>query len=455
MKTKKETKEKREKREKYSKADFLKEITKVFKLLDRPFTRREYDEVANIHSRLLEKRFGSWNNALRESGLIEKFKGFLEIKKEIKDFNPQEKVKAEWKEEKENLVKKAEERQVKWMKNHLYKMELLQNILTESISKAAPPMVEVQPLKIVKLKESKNNNHVTLWFEFSDLQLGTNITSEEMGGINKHNWIIWQEKLKIWTTKVIEKIARYQTQYIIDHVIIAGLGDFVEGVDIFKGQEWKVDKNLVDQTIYGANDTAAAFIEIFLTYPDINFQVLEVFGNHGRIGRKGEQPYSCSMDKVYLRMIEMQLRAVHQIKNYTWHQNEAWFYLINLYGWNHLLLHGDQGMGGVWSSRPTINGLEKGVVRWSQMLQQHIHFLHIGHFHQEASLSFNRSNLLINGSFIGTSDFAAKIMVASSIPTQVMHVFEPNIGLSQTERIYLTETKDNGAIEPIKPGLVL
>ena len=87
----------------------------------------------------------------------------------------------------------------------------------------------------------------------------------------------------------------------------------------------------------------------------------------------------------------------------------------------------------------TVNGLEKGITRYNQMLQQQIHFLHCGHFHNDWQLSFNMSQILINGSFIGTSNFSATQMVASSPPIQVLHVFEPRIGLAKTERIYLNE----------------
>ena len=425
--------------EKYSKADFLKEISRVFKLLDRPFTRREYDEIANIHSRLIEKRFGSWNNALKESGLIEKFKGFLEIKQEIKEFNPQEKVKSEWKEEKEKLIRKAEERQVKWMRDQSAKKDIILEMLADTLKRAEPPVVDIHPIRIEKYKPK--SKHCTLWLEFSDTQLGTCFSLEDMGGINRHDWSVWKEKLKSWKNQVIDLINDYKSSYIIDHVIISILGDLVEGLDIFKGQTWQVDRHVVDQAIFGANDTAAAFIEIFLTHPDIDFQVMQVFGNHGRLGRKGEFPFSCSMDRVFLHMLHLQIEAVG-ITNCVWHKNDCWYWFTEIYGWNHLLLHGDQGMGGLWSGRPTINSLEKGLSRWNQILQNNIHFIHIGHFHNSSTWSFNSSQMLINGSFIGTSPFSATQMLASSPAEQIYHVLTPECGLVSSGHIYLDKAHE-------------
>jgi hypothetical protein len=430
----------------YSKADVGKELMRVFKVLNRPFSRREYNELGNIPSRTVERYYGSWTRAIEELGLAGKFKKFKDVEQEVKTFNPDAEVAASWKKEKEELVERAEERKNKWLRQHVLKIDVLREMLEETLSKADPPVVDVHPIRIERRRSNDGKKHVTLWFEFSDLQLGTLITSEEMGGINKHNWVIWKDKLQIWKDQVIEKVAEYKEQYVVDQVVVACLGDMVEGVDIFKGQAWQVDRHVVDQAIYGANDTAAAFIEIFMTHPDVQFHVLEVFGNHGRIGKKGENPYSCSMDKVFQRMTALQVTAAG-VKNFKWHENEAWFFFVEIYGWHHLLLHGDQGMSGLWSSRPTINGLEKGVVRYNQMMQQQIHFVHVGHFHSEAQMAFNMSQILINSSFVGTSTFSARQMVASSPPLQVMHVFEPDVGLSKTERLYLTKVV-RAPIEP-------
>ena len=353
------------------KSRLVSELKGAYAHFKRAVSPEEFSEFSNIDYPTVVGHFGSWQAAIQEAGLLSKFERSEKVKQEKLSFNPEKEVEEARQKEKESILRKAENKKVSWIKNQENKLELLNEMIVSAVAQADPPVIEYCEAKTIK--QNKEQEHVTLWLEFSDLQLGTLITAEEMGGINEHNWLIWKEKLKVWKNTVIKKIESYRKQCAIDYVIIAGLGDFVEGANIFKGQEWKVDKNCVDQAIFGANDVSAAFIEIFLTFPTVSFQVLEVFGNHGRIGAKGEQPYSCSLDKVFLRMLEMQICKT-EAKNYVWHRNESWFYLINLYGWNHLLLHGDQGMGGMWSSRPTINGLEKGVVRWSQMLQQQILF---------------------------------------------------------------------------------
>lgn len=433
---------------KLRKNHFLRELDKVYKKLGQPYTQKQYDEFANIPSYVVIGYFGDWDTALEQASLYKKFDRHTKIIDEKKNFDPEVQIKDQWKREKEDIIHRAEQKKVRQIKEQAHKLDIINEMIVSAVAKADPITVEVRTVKEFT-KESRGRS-CTLWFEFSDLQLGTLVTPEEMGDLNQHNWQIWQEKLAVWKRNVIDKVYTYRQIYDIERVIIACLGDMVEGQDIFKGQGWKIDTNVVDQAINGANDTAGAFSEIFMTHHDIHFDILEVFGNHGRVGAKGESPYACSMDKVYQRMLEGQLTTVREMLNYTYHRNEAWFYFVELYGWNHLILHGDQGMSNLWSSRPTVNGLEKGLSRYNQMFQQQVHFIHCGHFHNDVTWSFNMSQILINGSFVGTSPFSATTMLASSPPIQVMHVFEPRIGLAKTERIYLLDGPMKQALSPKK-----
>lgn len=417
-------------------SDLIAELLRVFQVFQRPFTRKEFDNTSPLGSKAIDKAFGSWANALEKSGLAAKFAKFKEVEAEVKQFNPDKEAREAWTKKKQELIENSERRRLASLRDYAQKVDIIREMLEETIAKAEPPVVDVQPLIPHPVKPEKP--HITLWCEFSDLQLGTLMTPTEMGGLNKHNWMIWKAKLAVWTKAIIEKISKYSVTHNIDNVVLACLGDMVEGQDIFKGQVWQIDRHVVDQAIDGANDTAAAFIEIMLSHPEQKFRILEVFGNHGRTQKKGEAPYACSMDKVYQRFLESQI-ARAGVPNYTYYRNEAWFYLLEIYGFNHLLLHGDQGTSGLWSGRPTLNGLEKALARWGVMLQQVIHYLHIGHFHQAISIALGASQLLINGSFIGTSKFSATQMVASSPPIQAVHVFCPRAGLIATEYILLTE----------------
>lgn len=432
---------------KVTKQQFTAELKRVYKVLGQPFDAQQFDKVSRLGSANVIKCFGSWEHALDQARLAKKFTSMANIKNEKENFDPEKELREQWLIEKEKILLRAEQKKVKQVKEQAQKLDIVNEMLLEAVANVEPLIVEVTSVKNFPKPHYASPN-CTLWFEFSDLQLGTLINEEDMGGLNKHDWAIWQNKLNVWKQHVIEKIEQHKKSYKIDRVIIACLGDMVEGVDIFKGQLWKVDAHVVDQAINGANDVAAAFTEIFLTHRNIHFDVLEVFGNHGRIGQKGEHPYACSMDKVFQRMLQSQLERVNLLKNYQYHRNEAWFYFVEVYGWHHLMLHGDQGMSKLWSSRPTINGLEKGLARYTQMFQQQVHFIHCGHFHNDVTWSFNMSQILINGSFVGTSSFSATVMLAASPPIQVMHVFEPRIGLAKTERIYLLEGDIKRSIPP-------
>lgn len=436
----------------HDQASMTKELNRVYSIFKKPFTRREFDEIASVSYRTVERIFGSWSDALAAAGLDKKFALYESVEQDKKSFSPEKEHDAKWQAKKTELLRREQQRRDDWLRKTALNEELSRQAILDTLATIEPLAVEISPVKL-RVKETTSARHITLWVEISDSQIGTAMTSAEMGGLNKHNWTIWKDKLAVWKRLVIGTVKRYlEHSFVVDKVILAFLGDMVEGVEIFPGQIWQIDRGLMQQIWYGANDMAGAVAEIVGAFPSLHFHAIEVLGNHGRTGKKGERPYIDSADWLFQRIVEMQMLRVERLTNVTWHQNEAWFAFVEIYGWHHLLLHGDQGVSGLWSSRPTVNGLEKGVTRYNQMLQNQIHFVHAGHFHNDWSLSFNMSYMLINGSFIGTSKFSASKMVASSPAMQCIHVFDPDFGLLTTERLYLSEGPIISPVEPLRLG---
>lgn len=433
-------------RSRLSKRIIVRDLQDIYKTYGQPFDINQYQKLSSLGYEIVIGQFGSWNRALKEADLIQKFDAFNNLQNEIKAFNPEKEIQKNWKKKKEDLIRKSEDKVSKKFKTKMHTFDVLTEMVTDAVKILEEPRVNVKQ-KII-LHTNDPTQHCTLWFEFSDLQLGTLIEGRYMSNLNTYDWDVWLDELTIWKKEVIRLIEENERKYIIDKIVFSLLGDFVEGVDIFHGQTWSVDKHVVDQAIVGAEDVSKAFIEIFKSFEHHTFHLFEVFGNHGRLGRKGETPYSNSMDKVFLRFLKLRIESA--VSNFIYYENECWFYLVDIYGWNHLLLHGDQGMSSLWSKRPTINGLEKGIARYNQMLQQQIHFIHAGHFHQDWQLSFNMSQMLINGSFVGTSQFSASQMVSGSAPVQTMHVFDPKYGLISTTRIHLYEDDVRLRVKPNK-----
>lgn len=433
----------------HDRASVVQELLRVYGALKEPFARRQFDEVSRaVNSRTAERIFGSWSAALEAAGLAKRFELFEKIEKDKKDFSPEQAHQEKWEAQKAEMLRRESERRDKWLKKTAQNFELSRQAIAETLETIEPLAVEITPIK-VRAKPAPNGKAITIWVEISDSQIGTSMTSAEMGGLNKHNWTIWKDKLAIWTRLVMETIARYvDAGFVIDRVVLAHLGDMVEGVEIFPGQIWQIDRGLMQQIWYGANDLAGSLIQIVGAFPQLDFHAVEVLGNHGRLGKKGERAYIDSADWLFQRIVQLQVQRVAKLENITWHENEAWFAFVEIYGWHHLLLHGDQGITGLWSSKPTVNGLEKGIARYNQMLQQQVHFVHVGHFHSDLSMAFNMSYMLINGSFIGTSKFSASKMVASGPAMQCVHIFDAEYGLRTTERLYLT---DGGVINPVEP----
>lgn len=276
-----------------------------------------------------------------------------------------------------------------------------------------------------------------IWAELSDLQLGTKVEFEKMGGLNAHDWTVWLGKLARWEQGTISTIRERRKARPIKGVVIAALGDIVEGHEIFKGQAYELELDVFQQTIYGARDLAQSLTRICATFPDLAFTIYGVGGNHGRVGHKGEAPYRANFDLVLYHLLQLRLEA-NGLKNVTCHFPEAWFQVVQTWGWTHLLVHGDDIKG--WLGLPAY-GIQRAVAKYGQMLQRPINYLHIGHHHAETALSSGLGDALVNGNWIGANSFSKQIVEANT-PVQMIHGFSEANGLEWSRKVYLRERVD-------------
>lgn len=207
------------------------------------------------------------------------------------------------------------------------------------------------------------------------------------------------------------------------------LGDMVEGVDIFPGQQWLIDSTLYRQVFNSTPVIMVEFVRQLLTY----FQHVEVFavqGNHGRIGRKGVFGPEDNADRMVYRVAELMLRDEPRC---TWHMADpegerAWYMIMEVGSYRAMLIHGDQirgSMGFPWY------GLGKKVHAWaSGGLPGGDNFQDVmmGHYHQLASVPLNHRTVWANGSTESTNTFAAETLAAQSQPGQWVLTVDPWAG---------------------------
>lgn len=339
---------------------------------------------------------------------------------------------------KEELVRKVEAKKI----NKLRKIQGLTDIVLEKVEQALSK-IEADTLEVVIAEEVEYGKEPLppeiLWFEISDSQLGTDVDPIKTGNLNTHNWTIFIQKLNKWETEVIDIINERRSIRPIQEVILALGGDIVEGHGIFQGQAYELDQDIYCQIMFGSRDFAQSFSRIIATFPEISFSLLGVAGNHGSLRDKnsGGAPFRANWDLVLYQLMKLRIEKLN-FPNVTFNFPETWFIVVKTWGWNHLLVHGDDcpSTGGI-----PLAGLQKVVNKYQNLLQMPINFAHIGHWHSPASLSTSLGCLEVNGSWIGINSFT-KVILEGTPAVQMVHGYTEADGKVWSRKIYLQSRKD-------------
>jgi hypothetical protein len=253
----------------------------------------------------------------------------------------------------------------------------------------------------------------------SDLQTGK-ITPD-------YNPDVCRERVMKYARKIV-RIANIQRHdHPVDHCVVPMLGDMVEGVDIFPGQQWLLDSTLYRQVF----ESTPSIIMDFLRYLLANFETVTVEavqGNHGRIGRKGMFGPEDNADRMVYKLVQLLMRDEPRLTfNMADPAGErAWYKVMEVGNYRAMLIHGDQirgSMGYPWY------GLGKKVHSWaSGGIPESFDDIMLGHYHQLALVPLNKRVAWANGTTESTNTFAAETLAAQSDPSQWLLFVEPEAG---------------------------
>jgi hypothetical protein len=255
----------------------------------------------------------------------------------------------------------------------------------------------------------------------SDLQTGK-ITPD-------YNTEVCRERVMRYAEKIVRIANVQRADHPVRHCVVPMLGDMVEGVDIFPGQQWLIDSTLYRQVF----ESTPGIVVDFLRYLLANFDTVTVEavqGNHGRIGRKGMFGPEDNSDRMVYRVIQLMLRDEPRL---TFNMADpvgerAWYKVAEIGNYKALLIHGDQirgSMGFPWY------GLGKKVHSWGSGglgADSDFQDVMMGHYHSLARVPLNHRSAWANGSTESTNTFAAETLAAQSRPTQWLLFVDPTAG---------------------------
>jgi hypothetical protein len=200
-------------------------------------------------------------------------------------------------------------------------------------------------------------------------------------------------------------------------------GDLLENVTIFKKQAWEVDSGIYSQLFTAARLVADSILTLLGAFEDVT--VDEVWGNHGRIGMKGELPAEDNQDRILCRIAREMLGAQPRLK---WDEPEArWHKVIEIGNYRALLFHGDQVRSG--GGQLPSYGIAKKVTAWSSGVTEQFHDAYCGHYHQDMKLTIpNGGRVFMTPSTESDSEFAREFVAARGRPGQRLHFVDPRKG---------------------------
>ncbi len=238
---------------------------------------------------------------------------------------------------------------------------------------------------------------------------------------------IAQARIERLAQKVIHIAGIQRHAHPVKHCAVLLGGDMVEGVGIFPGQVYEIGAHLYEQLFAVANIVEQLVATLCAEFETVT--VWDIHGNHGRLGRRGENPRNDNIDRVAYAIARDRLTHA---KNLTWHHAETWHQIVEIGNYTALLVHGDQikSFGG---NLPAYGILRK-TNAWAAGVLPKFRDAYFGHFHTHQTLAgADGRQVFMTGSPESGNEYAREFVAATGTPSQRLHFIDPDKGRVTSE----------------------
>ena len=296
-----------------------------------------------------------------------------------------------------------------------YKARRANEIVVDAVfsaAKEAAAAINRPPAASRKMqKDSRKHKGEVALAHATDWQLG-----KKTAGYNIKQC---DRRMHQFVDKIFELTAIQRTHHPVREAVLVFGGDMVEGITIFPGQAWEIEAQLFEQLF------EVVRIEEFIVRSLAGFfdkvHVICEYGNHGRLGRKGELPANDNIDAISYRIAQDRTK---DLKNVTWQLSSDWYQIAEIGNYRALIVHGDEIAGG---------GASAGILRkcnaWATGVLPEFKDVYMGHFHTPMTLTMaNGGRVFVSGSPESESVYAAEVIAAKGYPSQRLHFIDPEKG---------------------------
>lgn len=313
------------------------------------------------------------------------------------------------KEKKEYLIRKKVELEVLREEKERSKTEILIDNVKDSIE----TMEFLKPTMLTKKPKTQFQDEPALLL-FSDSHCGEEVRREDTGGLAEYNFEKFKLMLRSLAYSVIEISEIQSKSYGIPELIVAFLGDLVTGAgNIYRGQTARLEMNVIEQCLEVADEVSQFLVWMTNFFPKI--RVIGVTGNHGRVGKKNEYKQYVNWDYVVYKFIETRLK---DYENITFDFPKSFWHVEEINGHKILFIHGDDIK--MWNQVPWY-GIERALLRFQELLRKvdkQFDYACLAHFHQAGQIDRIVGEAILNGNWMGTTDWTMKTMHMGSEPSQ-------------------------------------
>lgn len=295
--------------------------------------------------------------------------------------------------------------------------------LVEAVERAArDAALIVGPARPVKAPKADRRKHAhAALLHLTDWQLGKHSESYDTS--------VCRDRVETAIRKTIRLTEIQRAAYPVDEIIVFLGGDMVEGITVFPGQAFEVDSTAFDQVFAAAAIIESSLLTLLEHFARVT--VYEVAGNHGRIGRKGDNPRRDNWDRVVYRVTRERLAGQERL---VWHEPTGWYEIAEIGAYRALLVHGDQikSFGG---NVPAF-GISRKAIAWSSGVTEPFDDMYMGHFHQVMQLTMaNGGRVFVTPSTESGSEYAREFVGARGRPGQRLHFVDPGAGRVTAEYV--------------------
>lgn len=288
--------------------------------------------------------------------------------------------------------------------------------LVEAVYRAARDAQLTSPRIILKppAKDTRKAKSEVALVHLTDWQAGKRTVSYGMETL--------AERIRKMIDKVITLTEIQRAHHPVKDCVVLLGGDMVEGIGIFPGQAYEVEAHLFEQLFTVVSVIQEAIARLALYFDKVH--VVCEFGNHGRLGRKGDMPGGDNIDRVAYRIASERLS---EMKNVTWQQSDDWHQIFTIGNYKAMLVHGDE-INSYGGNVPAFGILRK-CNAWATGVVDDFQDVYMGHFHTPMTLTMaNGGRVFVSGSPESHNEYARVFVAAVGKPSQRLHYVDPEKG---------------------------